>query len=148
MCIIIYVRTEKMECNLSNVLDVLRRVGYSAAYWKELGRRLVPGLDANSVEVNHRLAQDRLEAVIDAWLRDGDLGEGGDGWRVLAAAVQKCRLGGGRNVAVRILREVETPSKGRERGREGGRPKERWREKERESPREGGREGVIRGRGR
>ena len=56
------------------VVDVLRSVGFSAAYWRELGQRLKPDIDfdAISADCSHR-AQDRLEAVVSSWLRDGAL---------------------------------------------------------------------------
>ena len=91
------------------VVDVLRSVGFSAAYWRELGQRLKPDInfDANC---SHR-AQDRLEAVVSSWLRDGALEESDEGsgaWEVLASAVERCRGGGGRNVAANIRQKVES----------------------------------------
>ena len=92
-----------VECNLLNALDVLHRVGFSAAHWKELGRRLVPtAIDTEAIAVNNRRVQDCLEAVVALWLRDG---EGVAGWEGLAGAVARCRGGGGRNVAQNI-REI------------------------------------------
>ena len=94
------------------VVDVLRSVGFSAAYWRELGQRLKPDIDFDAISANcsHR-AQDRLEAVVSSWLRDGALqgsDEGGGAWEVLASAVERCRRGGGRNVAAMIRQKVES----------------------------------------
>ena len=102
-----------MECSPLNVLDVLRSVGFSAAYWRELGQRLKPDLDVDTIAADHpRSVEECLEAVVSSWLRDGNLGGGGGGvggaWEVLAAAVERCRRGGGRNVAAKIRRDISS----------------------------------------
>ena len=47
-----------------------------------------------------------------AWLRDGDLM--GGAWEVLATTVERCRRGGGRNVAAGIRKIVSSSSPGKE----------------------------------
>lgn len=92
------------ECTIQDVLDVLREVGFSAAYWRELGRRLKPDLDIDAIEANHPRVEDRLEAVVSAWLRGVDYHAGA--WQGLANAVQQCRSGGGRNMAEKIRQKA------------------------------------------
>jgi hypothetical protein len=96
-----------MEISVLRVMDTLRSVGFSAAYWRELGQRLKPDFDLDAVSADNHCSQDRLEAVVSSWLRDGDL-PGGGAWEVLASAVERCRGGGGRNVAAKIRQKVET----------------------------------------
>ena len=96
-----------MQCTVLNVLDVLHKVGYSAAHWRELGQRLKPNIDCDTIAADHRLAMERLEAVVSSWLRDGRVeSEVGGAWEVLASAVERCRGGGGRNVAGEIRRRI------------------------------------------
>ena len=90
------------EFSLQKVLDVLSSVGFSAAHWRELGRRLKPDLDVKAIEANHFKVDRCLEEVVDNWQRDGD----DPSWEKLAEAVALCREGGGKNVAERIRREA------------------------------------------
>ena len=80
----------------------MRNVGFSAAYWRELGRRLKPNLDVDAIEVTHARPQRRLEDVVEKWMRDGD----DPSWETLAQAVTHCREGGGKNVALKIRQET------------------------------------------
>ena len=85
------------------MLDVLRAVEFSAAYWKALGGRLKPDLDLDAIEANYHKVEDRLEKVIDGWQRDGD----NPSWETLAKAVSQCTdVGGGKNVGRHILQHV------------------------------------------
>ncbi|CAI8005404.1 hypothetical protein GBAR_LOCUS4208, partial [Geodia barretti] len=95
-----------MEISVLSVVDTLRSVGFSAANWRELAQRLKPDVDLGAVSADNHCSQDRLEAVVSSWLRDGDL-PGGGVWEVLATAVERCR-GGGRNVATKIRQKVES----------------------------------------
>ena len=81
-----------------NIKDVLRDVGFSARYWRELGERLKPNLDLDAIEANHSNVQRRLEDAVEKWLRDGD----DPSWDTLAEAVTNCEEGGGKNVALKI----------------------------------------------
>ena len=90
------------ELTVQNVLDVLREVQYSSAYWRELGRRLKPDLDLDAIEANHARVEARLEAVIGRWCRDGE----GATWEGLAQVVCQCRSGGGKNVAEKIRQKT------------------------------------------
>ena len=87
---------------MQNILDVLKNVGFSTAYWRELGRRLKPDLDFDGIEANHRRGERCLEEVIMKWKRDGD----DPSWQTLAEAVSLCREGGGKNVAFMIKQET------------------------------------------
>ena len=83
------------------VLDVLRTLGFSSAYWRELGKKLKPNLDFDAVESHHKDPDRCMEKVIERWYNDGD----NPSWESLAKAVSDCQ-GGGRNVADRIRKRV------------------------------------------
>ena len=87
---------------LLNIKDVLHDVGFSAAYWMELGGRLKPDLDRKAIEADHSSAERCLESVVEKWLQDGD----DPSWETLAEAVTLCREGGGKNVAQKIKQKV------------------------------------------
>ena len=87
------------------MLDKLRDAGFSAADWKELGRRLkppVPEPALRAIEANSSKVEHCLEKVIDHWQRNGE----DPSWETLAQAVAQCREGGGQNVAANLLRTV------------------------------------------
>ena len=76
-----------------DVRDKLVEVGFSAAYWRELGQRLTyiesrPDLEA--IDANNRTVEERFDRVIDFWRRHGD----NPCWETLAEAVAKCTRGG------------------------------------------------------
>ena len=79
-------------------MDVLNDVGFSAAYWRELGGRLKPCLDMDAIEADHGNVKRRLEDVVEKWQRDGD----SPSWETLAEAVALCKVGGGKNLAQKI----------------------------------------------
>ena len=110
MCLSIcthFVYSHPGSCSLQNVLDVLHAVRYSAAHWKELGRRLVQLLDTETIEANHRRVEDCLEETVRTWLKESaGACSGAELWQRLADAVQLCRNGGGRNVAERIRQKT------------------------------------------
>ena len=81
---------------------MLKSVGFSAAYWRELGRRLKPDLDLDAIEADHCRAVRCLEEVIAKWKRDGD----DPSWKTLAKAVSLCKEGGGKNVAFMVKQET------------------------------------------
>lgn len=92
---------------LQEILDVLKKVKYSTAHWRELGGRLKPDLDLDAIEADYS-GKRRLEKVITRWLCDGEE----PSWEKLADAVSKCEESGGKNVAQKIrelvgLGEVE-----------------------------------------
>ena len=86
------------------MLDKLHDAGFSAADWKELGRRVkppVPEPDLKRFEANNSTkVEGCLEKVIDHWKRNGE----DPSWETLAQAVAQCREGGGQNVAANLLR--------------------------------------------
>lgn len=90
------------EFTLQSILDVLKKVGSSAAYWRELGRRLKPDLDLDSIEADHHRVDRCLEEVVAKWKRDGD----NPSWKTLAEVVSLCKEGGGKNVAFMIRKET------------------------------------------
>ena len=87
-------------------MEVLDDAGFSSAGWRELGRKLMPHADLDSIHAN---CSDKggtrrcLEEVIGMWKRDGD----NPSWKTLAEAVSKCKEKGGKNVAHK-LREIGT----------------------------------------
>ena len=91
------------------MLDVLREAGFSSAYWKPLGRRILDlnRHDLDAIEENHLLhgegrVQSCLEKIISGWIRDGE-----NSWEKLVEAVCKCADdGGGENVAHKIRQRV------------------------------------------
>ena len=86
------------------MLDLLSGVGFSAANWRPLGRRLKPGLDLDAIEADHPHEVRRcLEEVISRWQKDGE----DPSWKTLAEAVSLC-IGdsGGKNVAKKMRQRV------------------------------------------
>ena len=87
-----------IEFTTQNILDVLSNVGFSAAYWRELGGKLKPEMDVDAIEANYSDVERRLEEVVKKWQQDGD----DPSWETLAKAVTGCKKGGGKNVALKI----------------------------------------------
>ena len=91
------------------MLDVLREAGFSSAFWRPLGRRLLDTNrhDLDAIEANHLLqgegrVQSCLEKIISGWIRDGE-----NSWEKLVEAVCKgSDDGGGENVAHKIRQRV------------------------------------------
>lgn len=84
------------------VVDKLHEAGFSSADWRYLGQRLTPKADLKAIGQDCSCSDDRLEKVVDEFLRDGeDLS-----WEALAKAVAQCR-GGGQNIARKLLTSVE-----------------------------------------
>ena len=55
-----------------------------------------------AIKANHASVEECLEDVVEQWLRDGD----DPSWETLAEAVTLCRMGGGKNVALKIKQET------------------------------------------
>ena len=89
------------EFEVQDVLDVLDEVGFSTSHWRELGRRLMPHLDLDAIEDQYTKLERRLEEVIKRWKHGGT----DPSWQTLADAVSKCRVGGGPNMAAKILKK-------------------------------------------
>lgn len=89
------------ELEVQDVLDELNEVGFSTANWRELGGRLMPHLDLDAIEDQYKKLERCLEEVIKRWKHDGAT----PSWQTLADAVSKCRVGGGRNMAAKILKK-------------------------------------------
>ena len=85
--------------------NVLRKVGFSSANWKSLGRQLQRSLeddiDLGAIEANNRKVEECLVNVIEIYQRDGN----NPSWKTLVKAVSMCD-GGGKNVARKILKEA------------------------------------------
>ena len=64
--------------------------------------RLTPTPDLDAIAADHPRVRDRLENVIDHWMRNGE----NVSWETLADAVTRCRDGGGQNVGNKLRKSV------------------------------------------
>ena len=87
--------------DVTHILEVLKKVGFTSAAWWELGLEVMPHFDRHAMEKDYSGSERRLVETIENWLRNGD----DPSWETLVDAISRCSSGGP-NVAADIRREI------------------------------------------